>query len=136
MSKVVHFEIAAEDPEKLSEFYAKVFGWEIKEWMQGEVTKEENRYWLIKAGSKEEPGADGGMYKRREPICKGGANAFVCNIAVSDIEKAAESIKANGGKVEEIMDIMNVGKSAYAEDPEGNKIGIFWSDPNSPMQDM
>ncbi len=135
MSKVVHFEIGADEPEKLADFYSKTFGWEIREWKQPDV-KEENRYWMIKAGPKEEIGADGGMYKRKEPISAGSPNAFVCNIAVEDIEKSVEMIKENGGKAEEIMDIPKVGKSASAEDPQGNKFGVFWADPNIEMAEM
>ena len=29
MSRVVHFEIPADDPERAVEFYKKVFGWKI-----------------------------------------------------------------------------------------------------------
>jgi uncharacterized protein len=137
MSKVVHFEIAAEDPEKLSQFYTEVFGWKIEEWKQSGVVEENNRYWLIKAGEKAEMGAEGGMYKRQKPIAKGGSNAFVCNIAVGNIEEAVEKVRANGGKAEKIMDIPKVGKTSSAEDPDGNMFAIFQPDPNGMMmQDM
>ena len=136
MSKVTHFEIAANDPEKLAKFYTDTFGWEIKEWKQDEVTDQSKRYWIIQAGPKEEMGANGGMYKRQEPLATGGPNAFVCNVAVDDIKKAVEMIKTNGGKAKEIMDIPKIGKSAAAEDPEGNMFVVFWSDPNGMMQGM
>ncbi|MEI6498851.1 MAG: VOC family protein [bacterium] len=136
MSKVVHFEIVADEPEKLAKFYTDTFDWKIEEWKREGVIKEENRYWMIMAGPKEEIGANGGMYKRQIPIAKGGVNAFVGNIAVTDIEKAAMMIKENGGKVQEIMDIPDVGKSAAAEDPDGNNFAIFQADPNAKMQNM
>ncbi len=117
----------------LANLYSKCFGWEIEEWMREEVQKEENRYWLIKAGEKEEVGSDSGMYKRQEPISKGGPNCFMCSIAVNEIEKAVDLAKENGGHAEKIMDIQGVGKSS---NPEGNMFGVFWADPNAKMMDM
>lgn len=32
MPRVQHFEISANDPEKLAAFYEKVFGWKITKW--------------------------------------------------------------------------------------------------------
>jgi predicted enzyme related to lactoylglutathione lyase len=39
-NRVVHFEIGAEDPEKLSEFYKKALGWEINLWPGSD-------YWMV-----------------------------------------------------------------------------------------
>ncbi len=41
-NKVVHFEIVAVDPLRATDFYTKVFGWEIKKWEEGEMD-----YWMI-----------------------------------------------------------------------------------------
>ena len=40
MSKVIHFEIPADNPERAIKFYEDVFGWEIEKWELGD-------YWLI-----------------------------------------------------------------------------------------
>lgn len=32
MSRVIHFEIPADDPERSISFYEKVFGWRIEKW--------------------------------------------------------------------------------------------------------
>jgi predicted enzyme related to lactoylglutathione lyase len=32
MPRVVHFEIAANDPDKAAAFYQEVFGWKITKW--------------------------------------------------------------------------------------------------------
>jgi uncharacterized protein len=32
MSRVVHFEIHAEDPQRAINFYANVFGWQFSQW--------------------------------------------------------------------------------------------------------
>jgi predicted enzyme related to lactoylglutathione lyase len=41
MLRVTHFELPADNPEKLVEFYQKVFGWTIQKW-DGPMD-----YWLI-----------------------------------------------------------------------------------------
>jgi predicted enzyme related to lactoylglutathione lyase len=41
MSCVVHFEIPADDPERVAGFYRNVLGWEIQKW-EGSMD-----YWLI-----------------------------------------------------------------------------------------
>ena len=35
MSRIVHFEINADDPQRAVAFYQNVFGWEIKKWRIG-----------------------------------------------------------------------------------------------------
>lgn len=44
MSRIVHFEIPAEKPEQIAEFYKKVLGWDIIKW-GGPVD-----YWLVGTG--------------------------------------------------------------------------------------
>ena len=46
MPRVQHFEISADDPEKVAAFYEKVFGWKITKW-EGPV-----EYWLASTGEK------------------------------------------------------------------------------------
>ena len=47
MSKVIHFEIPADDPKRAIKFYEDVFGWEIEKWEQGD-------YWLVSTGPEDE----------------------------------------------------------------------------------
>ena len=42
MSRPIHFEILADEPEKIGEFYKKIFNWEISTW------GEDSSYWMIK----------------------------------------------------------------------------------------
>jgi predicted enzyme related to lactoylglutathione lyase len=58
---VVHFEIPANDPDKLSAFYRELFGWQI------EKTPGETEYWLVRTVGEGEPGVNGGMMRRRMP---------------------------------------------------------------------
>jgi uncharacterized protein len=122
MPRVVHFEIAADDPNRAAEFYKSAFGWQIQKW-EGPVD-----YWLVGTGNKEEPGIDGGINSRanqkNQPI--------VNTIDVASFEDAAAKIKAAGGKVlTPKMGVPGVGWMAYCTDTEGNQFGIMQSDPNA-----
>jgi predicted enzyme related to lactoylglutathione lyase len=55
MSRVCHFEIDAEQPERAIKFYSDCFGWTFTKWAGGWD------YWMIKTGPEEEEGIDGGM---------------------------------------------------------------------------
>ena len=58
MPRVVHFEIAADDPDRATRFYQDVFGWQSSKWEGPE------EYWLVMTGSPSEPGIDGGIGRR------------------------------------------------------------------------
>ncbi len=45
MSRVIHFEIPASNPERASAFYKKVFGWKIEKW-PGPM-----EYWMVTTGA-------------------------------------------------------------------------------------
>lgn len=112
--KVVHFEIPAEEPEKLGEFYKKVFDWKIEQW--GDMP-----YWMVETGPKEEKGIGGAIYKKSDKM-----STTVNTISVDNLEKYMGLIKESGGKVVgEIMDIPTVGRNVMALDPEGNLFGII-----------
>ena len=32
MSRVIHFDLSADNPERAAEFYEKVFGWKVNKW--------------------------------------------------------------------------------------------------------
>ena len=50
MSRVIHFEIPAGDPERAANFYRKVFGWKIEKW-PGPM-----EYWMASTGAEGTPG--------------------------------------------------------------------------------
>ena len=79
MSRVVHFEIHASDPERLVAFYTALFGWAIQKW-DGPMD-----YWLIRTGAPEERGIDGGLLRRQgdAPAAMQAVNAFVCTVGVA-----------------------------------------------------
>ena len=76
---IVHFEIPANEVERLSGFYRTVFGWKFeKAKMPG------FDYWLISTGPRGKS-VGGGMYKKMGP--KDGAKNF---IGVEEIDSAIE----------------------------------------------
>ncbi len=127
MSRVVHFEIPADDPERLIGFLEKVFGWRIQKW-DGPVD-----YWLVMTGHDGEdekggePGIDGGVNRR------GDGNPMVVNtIDVDDLDAVLEEIAEFGGEiVAPKMPVPTVGWMAYFKDPEGNVHGLMQSDPSA-----
>jgi len=120
---IVHFEIPADDVEKLAKFYSELFGWKIKK-MPGPVD-----YWGIetvpvgKKGMPIRPGVNGGMMKRQNPDHKP-----VNYISVESVDEYVKKIEALGGKVlAPKMEVPGIGWWALALDPEGNQFAIMQS---------
>jgi predicted enzyme related to lactoylglutathione lyase len=61
MPRVIHFEFAADNPERAAKFYREIFGWESSQW-GGPMN-----YWLVKTGA-EGPGIDGGILQYQEKM--------------------------------------------------------------------
>lgn len=122
MPRVIHFEIAANEPEKVTAFYKNVFEWEINKWDGPEP------YWLVKTGPDNTRGIDGAFFVPNEHI-----TGTVNTIDVPDIDEYIARVKANGGQVvTDKMPIPNVGTIAYAKDVEGTLFGMIqpWSEEN------
>ena len=127
MARVVHFEIHVDDPEHAIAFYHEIFGWEISKWETGED------YWLVVTGSPEEPGINGGFFRRRlaRPEGDSAVIAYVCTIDVASVDETAERMMAHGGMVVvPKIAIPHVGWLIYCKDTEGNIFGITQADPS------
>lgn len=121
---IVHFEIPADDVNKLKTFYEGVFGWKIfKTPMEG------MEYWLIhtvptdEKGMLQRPGVNGGLFPR-QPQQSGVTQ--VNYITVENIDEYIKKVEAQGGKI--LMpkqQVPTVGWIAVAEDPEGNHFGLL-----------
>jgi uncharacterized protein len=121
MSRVIHFEIPAADPERAATFYRKVFGWKIEKW-PGPTD-----YWLVSTGEDGQPGINGGMLRKQAPT-----TATTNTIGVDSVDSAITSVQKAGGKL--IMPktpIPTIGYFAYCEDPEGNLFGVMQADTNA-----
>lgn len=121
MSRVTHFEISVNEPEKLIEFYTMVFGWKITKW-EGPI-----EYWLVSTGDPETPGIDGGMFKPGELF-----TGTVNTVEVEDIDAVVEKVINNGGQlVVEKNAIPGIGYQAYCKDVEGSIFGVHQVDPQA-----
>ncbi len=120
MPRVVHFEIEADNPERAVKFYEDVFGWEIKKWA-GPM-----EYWLVMTGPTDQPGIDGGLYKRETPLSGDGYRAYICTIDVKNIDEYIARVEPAGGSVIVAKHtIPGVGWHATCMDTEGNVFGIM-----------
>ena len=118
MSRIVHFEIPADNPERAIKFYEKVFDWQIEKW-DGPI-----EYWLIMTGEEDKPGIDGGLARREDPT-----TGVENTIDVKDLGASLANVKANGGKViRPRMVVPGVGWMAYIKDTEGNVFGLMEND--------
>ena len=125
-NRVVHFEIGAEDPAKLSEFYKKAFGWEINEWG-------DSGYFMVGKEEDRAVGAIfGGIMKRYEN------EKTINSIDVEDIDRAIKDVTDNGGKIVKPKAAMPLGDDmmywCYAQDPQGNIFGLNQMVKNSPTK--
>jgi len=117
----VHFEIPADNLEKMKKFYGDLFGWKIEK-MPGGM-----EYWGIQTvpvddkGMAMRPGVNGGMMKRQMPEQKP-----VNYISVESVDEYSKKVVKLGGQiVVPKMEIPGMGWWALALDPEGNQIGLF-----------
>jgi hypothetical protein len=126
MSRVIHFDIYADDPERASAFYEKAFGWKFKKW-EGDVGMD---YWLIMTGDEKSPGIDGGMSKREKEWSKAVSDGAI-TIGVENIDAAIGKVEENGGEiVMKKMGLSTVGWFASFRDTEGNRLSLMQSDPS------
>jgi len=114
---IAHFEIPANDVQKLSGFYQGLFGWKLEKTPGMD-------YWLIKTGEGEEE-LGGGMMPRMDP-----SQGIVDYFDVESVDKASEKLIALGGQV--LMGkqaVPQMGWFAVCRDPEGNAFGLWQDDP-------
>jgi uncharacterized protein len=124
MNSVVHFEMPTKDGKRVSEFYTKVFGWEMVDtgpqmgnYITATTTESPNRMPI-------HPGAiNGGFF----PASMGGPNPVPSVvIAVDDIKEHIKLIESAGGKVIDApVDIPGVGWYVSFYDTEGNRVSIL-----------
>ena len=125
MNSVVHFEMPAENKDRMVKFYSTVFGWQTQQ-----LGPEMGEYVVVTTAESDETGRpkmggaiNGGFYKKTDdPI----SNHPSVVIAVDNIIEAIKKIKNGGGKVlNEPMDIPGVGSFASFIDTEGNRLSVL-----------
>jgi predicted enzyme related to lactoylglutathione lyase len=127
MNPVIHFEMPAEDRQRMVDFYTRTFGWQAN--MMG---PEMGEYVVVmtteSTGSgPTKPGAiNGGFFKKTEP-----SQCPSVVIAVDDIREHMKKVEEAGGKTlggmtaGEPDDIPGVGLYAAFVDTEGNRVGML-----------
>jgi uncharacterized protein len=124
MNPVVHFEMPAEDRQRMADFYTNVFGWEAQ--MFGE---EMGNYVTVSTCELDENRMpkgvgmiNGGFYQKTE-----GAVPSVV-IAVDDIYASIKDVANGGGTVlGEPVEIPSIGWYVSFLDTEGNKVSLMQS---------
>lgn len=113
-SRVVHFEIPVEDPDRAIRFYSNAFGWHIQKWDGPQD------YWLVDTGEGE-PGINGGILRRTQPF-----DRVVNTVNVDNIDSAMQRVRELGAAlVGEKLTIPDIGFLQYAQDPDGNLFGMM-----------
>lgn len=126
---VSHFEIPADDPEKLAGFYKQLFDWNIQKFDMGEA-----EYWMVSTvptndqGMPTEPGGiNGGLFRRQAP-----GQGVLNYVTVESIDDYTAKAKSLGATVTlEKMPVPQMGYFAQLVDPQGNSFGIWQDDPNA-----
>ena len=133
MNPVVHFEMAAKDSKRMSEFYTGVFGWKANQF-----GPEMGNYIVVSTCEtdeklmrpKEAGMINGGFYQKTDdPI----SNHPSVVIAVDDIRDSMKKVSEAGGKIlggdpnkpGEPGDIPGVGLYCSFIDTEGNRVSML-----------
>jgi predicted enzyme related to lactoylglutathione lyase len=125
MSRVVHFEIHASEPQALIEFYKALLGWSFTKWA-GPVD-----YWVVETGPADQPGINGGLLPRHGagPVEGQPVTSYVCTAGVAALDETIAKATSLGGTVAlPKMPIPGVGWLAYIKDPDGNLLGLMQAD--------
>ena len=125
---ITHFEIPADEIERATEFYGKLFGWEFDN-----VGSDEMEYYLVKTvpindeGRPTEQGVNGGMCKRMAP-----EQTPINYINIESVDEYMEKVKQLGGQVVlPKMPVPGMGWFAHCIDTEGNAFAIWEDDPQA-----
>ena len=114
-NRVVHFEIPANEPEKLAKFYGDLFGWKFQ---KAPIPGME--YWLCDTGSAG-PGINGAIMQRMDP-----KQPITNYVDVADIEAALASAQKFGARVAlPKQTVPGTGYVAAIIDPQGNICGLW-----------
>jgi predicted enzyme related to lactoylglutathione lyase len=108
----------SKEPEKVSEFYAKLFGWKV-------THHPEINYRVVETGAKGPmPGINGGIVKPdREGPWPGNMLFY---ILVDDLAPYRQKIVAAGGQIHvEEQEVPGMGWLSLFTDPEGRMMGLW-----------
>jgi predicted enzyme related to lactoylglutathione lyase len=124
MNPVVHFEMPAENRQRMADFYSKSFGWKTQ--MLG---KDMGNYVVATTTESDDngpkkPGAiNGGFFTKTDEMPAQYPSVVV---SVDDIKKSMKKVTEAGGKVlGEPMEIPGIGQYVSFFDTEGNRVSML-----------
>ncbi len=113
--RIVHFEIPANEPEALTQFYSQVFDWKFQK-----ASMPGPEYWLCDTGS-DGPGINGAVMQRQHA-----QQPWMNYVDVKSIEATLERATKLGAKVAlPKTPVPGVGAYAAIIDPQGNICGLW-----------
>ncbi len=129
MNPVVHFEMPAENRKRMSDFYARTFGWKTEQ-----LGPEMGDYVVVQTTEGDEKGhpktpgqINGGFFQKAADKPMQYPSVV---IAVEDIQQHMKKVTEAGGKVlGEPWDIPGVGKYVSFTDTEGNRVSMLQPSP-------
>ena len=122
MPTIVHFDIAADNPDRAKRFYEGLFDWRI------EAPPGFPDYYLVETKAlNNEEGVGGGLAKREDP-----GQRITAYIGVSAIDEYTPKVGSLGGKIiQPKMAVPGWGYIALCLDTEDNVFGLWQDDKNA-----
>ena len=122
-----HFAVQADEVDRARAFYEAVFAWRFEAWGPP-------NFYLIRTGAEGDRGLQGALQERQQPLSGTGTRGFECTVGVEDLEAVLMAIPRHGGAVVSLpFTIEGVGRLAFFEDTEGNRVGAMQYDPSYPL---
>ena len=121
MTKVVHFEIPADDTARAREFWTGLFGVQFQSY-DGPV-----EYHTFSNDDQ----TGGGLMPRQE-----GQDGLRVYFGTDDIEAARAKVQELGGSAEEKQPVPSMGWFAHVKDTEGNEFSLWQSDDSAPAPEQ
>lgn len=114
----IHVELATTSVPKAKAFYAKLFGWKLKDLP---MPTPAGAYTLIDVGQ----GTGGGMMKQ---MCPDAPSAWMPYVLVKDIDVATKKAKKLRAKIlKEVTEVKDMGWLSIIVDPTGAVFGLWES---------
>ena len=115
---LTHFEVYGEDPGKLAQFYATLFGWQIEKAPGVD-------YWRIQTQPRSGNGFDGGLTYRPAD----GPSSWLHYVTVASVDAAIGQAQLMGANiVRPKTAVPRTGWYAVLADPQGNSFAIWQTD--------
>lgn len=134
MSRVIHFEIHADDVQRARGFYGAVFGWQFEDWSEFAGMP----YLGCTTGEEGEPGINGAIMARQggnassHGVAGAPINGAVLTMGSADYDATHKAILAAGGQVAlPKAALPGMAWQGYYLDTEGNVFGVHQPDPDA-----